>query len=116
MKKYRLKKEAVQYFKDSLATSIEYLNDWNKIGVDLKALEEVEEPYITFGHKDLSNKSATLSGWNEKGSHFHFSIIFPSVKFHEHDKFSKGRNTRELMNKIQYQIDNFYDNFTIDND
>lgn len=110
MKKYRLKKEAVKFFLDKHATSIYELDTWESLGVDIIALDEVEDIYLRYGHwKDEG--SGTLSGWNEKGSHFEFTIYFPSVKHCEHDKFNKGKITRELMNKIQRQIDCHYDDF-----
>lgn len=117
MKNYRLKKEAVPFFKEKFATSIHSHNVWESLGVDLKALEEVQDAYLTFGHQSESKniKTSSLSGWGEKeGSHFHFTIHFPSTKFGEHDKFSNGKVVRELMNKIQNNIDNFYSQFVND--
>jgi len=111
MKKYRLKKEAVPFVLEKHATSIYCLDTWNSIGIDIKALEEVEPAYITYGRK-LSEKSETLGGWGkDDGATFEFTIHFPSINFHEHDKFSKGRVTRELMGKLQSQINYFYDQF-----
>lgn len=113
MKNYRLKPEAVPFFKEKHATSIYPFDTWESLGVDVKALEEIEDAYLTFGHKDKNNKSSSLSGWDgANGSHFHFTIHFPNTKFGEHDKFGNGRIVRELMNKIQRNIDNFYSDFT----
>jgi len=39
MKNYRLKKEAVQFFKKDLATTICTMDTWNKYGVDTTALD-----------------------------------------------------------------------------
>jgi len=111
MKNYRLKKEAVPYFKKDLATKIATIEMWNQHQVDKFALEEVEEAYVSYGHKSGKN-SKTLSGWNSKeGSHFEFTIHYPSVKFSEHDKFGNGKITRELMNSLQSQINNHYKQF-----
>lgn len=116
MKNYRLKKEAVPFFKKDLATSILSYDSWKELKVDNNALEEVEDAYITYGHSDKNNRSTTLAGWNkDNGSHFHFTTIFPSTKFHEHDKFSKGRLTRDLMNEIQTVVNRFYTDFNIPN-
>ena len=112
MNNYRLKKEAVKFFKEKYATEINTLGVWEDIGIDIVALEEVEKAYLTFGHKDLENKSSSLSGWNsEMGSHFHFTLHFPSAKYKEHDKFSNGKILRKLLNKFQEQVDYFYSNF-----
>jgi hypothetical protein len=111
MKNYRLKPEAVPFFNETHATTIQSFDYWERIGVDKKALEIVEDAYVEYGHK-TSHNSKDLAGWGEKdGSHFHFTIKFPSVKFREHDEFSKGKMMRELMNKIQSQINFFYQDF-----
>lgn len=110
MKEYRIKKEAVPFILEKFSTKIQSLESWNRLGIDIKALEEVEPMYVSYGIK-RSESNTTLCGWDEKGSHFEFTIHFPSVTFYEHDKFSKGRITRDLMNKIQSQINNFYNDF-----
>ena len=115
MKKYRLKKAAVPFFKEEHATSIYDFETWDGLGVDINALDEVEDCFIKYGIK-TSKTSSNLSGWNQDdGSHFHFTIIFPSVKWQEHDKFSDGRMVRELMDEIQEKVGDFYERF-IDND
>lgn len=105
---YRLKEDAVPFFKESIATRIERLSVWEDLNVDIKALEVVSHPYLTFGHSNRKRNSSSLSGWSpEEGTHFHFTIIFPSTKYKEHDEFTNGKMTRELMNKIQSCISNF---------
>lgn len=111
MKKYRLKEEAVPFFADKLATKILDWDIWQQYQVDDKALEEVEEAYIDYGHK-TSDKSANLSGWtNGKGSELRFTIIFPSMNYYEHDKFTKGKMVRELMNRLQREANSFLMDF-----
>lgn len=115
MNKYRLKKEAVQFFKEKHATAIYSFDDWEKLGVDTKALEKIEDAYITYGHRDKDNKGASLSGWSQDdGQHFHLTLNFPSVKYKEHDEFSNGRVLRKLLDRIQNQINNFYSDFAND--
>jgi len=112
MIRYKLKKEAVQFFKEDHATSVKDFETWNKLNVDQKALEEIKEAHITFGHRDKDRNGSSLAGWcQENGSHFHFTINFPSIKMREHDQFSNGRLIRELMENIQSQLDCFYDAF-----
>lgn len=111
MKNYRLKKEAVRFFKENHATSIKSFDFWDKIGVDLLALEEVEAVYLKYGQK-TSESASTLSGWDDEGgSHFLFTIHFPSTKHCEHDKFNNGKSIRELMNSVQRVINAFQEDF-----
>lgn len=111
MKQYRLKKEAVPFFNEKHATAIHSLDTWDSYQVEHKALEEVEDAYIYYGIK-TSEIASSLSGWSkENASHFHFTIVFPSVKYQEHDRFNKGRITRKLMDQIQSKINNFYSDF-----
>jgi len=111
---YRLKQEAVPFFKEKYAKAIYIFDVWDKIGVDIVALEKVEECFISYGHE--SNKGSSLAGWEDgKGSRFHFTLNFPSMKFKEHDKFSNGKVIREMMNQVQSQLDYLYTSFnTVD--
>lgn len=111
MNKYRLKKEAVPFFKENLATSILDYSTWvDSYNVDPEALEKVEPMYIKYGISTGEN-SSNLSGWDEDGKHFHFTIYFPDVKYSESDKFGNGKIVRELMDKIQNNINDFYEQF-----
>lgn len=110
MQNYRLKKEAVQFFKEKYATKIYPFDTWESIGADMNALELVDGPYIRQGIK-LGENSLICGGWDNNGSRFEFTIVYPSVKFYEHDKFTNGRMTRELMDKIQHEISNFFNDF-----
>ena len=130
---HRLKKEALQFFKEDLATRVMNVEDWKqKYNIDPEALEEIEQPYITYGRKNLreSYESGDLAGWsndendaakdknNKKRpygrSYFCFTINFPSVRYEEHDRFSKGRLLQELMRRFQREADNFFKQFAAD--
>ena len=111
MKKYRLKKEAVPFFKEKHVTSIYSLDVWDNLGVDEKALEVVEDACLFYGQK-TSQYGSSLGGWSEKeGAKFFFTIQFPSVKMQEYDKFSNGKVMRGLMDKIQNVINYFQVDF-----
>lgn len=111
MKKYRIKKEAVPFILEKHATNIYTLDIWESIGIDIKALEEVEPVHLSYGI-ETSERVKTLGGWSVKdGAKFSFTIHYPSMKYREHDKFSKGRKIRDLMNTIQNEINYFYEQF-----
>lgn len=110
MKKYRLKKEAVPFFADKMATAIADWDVWQKYNVDDKALEEVEDARIEYGIQ-TSEISRDLCGWDEKGTKLRFTIVFPSIKHYEHDRFSKDKMVRELMNNLQREANRFMNDF-----
>lgn len=122
MHRYRLKKEAVPFFKEDLVTKVLTVDQWSDFyHVDQNALEEVKPAYITFGLNDPTKNHNSLGGWSNPesndagGSHYHFTIHFPSMSFREHDEFSKGRVVREMMDQIQSQLDYFYEQFNFKN-
>ena len=130
---HRLKKEALPFFKEDLSRETHNIEEWKELfNIDENALEEIKEPVITCGHytygKDGLPVSATLAGWENPenfaakkhprigGTHYCFTIHFPSVKWEEHDKFMKGRMVRELLDRLQHEADRYFldflDNFT----
>ena len=119
MKRFRLKTEAVKFFKKELSCRIYDLDTWTKTyNVDESALELVEDCFISYGREDKIGSS--LCGWgnpdNEKrkthiGAHFCFTLHFPSMKYKEYDEFQKGEITRKLMNLIQNNVNQFYNEF-----
>lgn len=116
MKKYRLKKEALPFFKNELRNKIEYLHEWDKHKVDVYALEEVEPVHIMYGHSNESQNYnyTSLSGWDEKGTKLHFTIVFPSFDFRQNDVFTKGASIRDLMNEMQELVNEFVDEFNLE--
>lgn len=115
---WRLKKEAVPFFKEKLATAVRDWDYWEKLGLDEQAIEKVEAPVITYGHameKERGYETSWLGGWSgdgkDKGTKFHFTISFPSVTMYENDKFSNGKHVRALMNRIQSEANSWYSEF-----
>ena len=111
MKKFRLTKEAVPFFKEDLATKIGDYQFWQAYNVDEKALEEVEPVFIEYGQRTSKTCSSLVSWSADKGQELRFTLHFPSMKFFEHNEFSKGRVVRELMNRLQSEANSFMLNF-----
>lgn len=117
MEMYRLKKEAVPFFSEKIATKIMDLSTWEENHVDINALEKVEPVRVEYGHVKEGRNYASLGGWSaDEGTHFHFTIHFPSVKFMEHDNFGNGKMVRELMDKIQRVVNSHYQDFVNSDD
>ena len=124
----RLKKEARPFFKEDLAKRVQSLDVWKEhYHVDEEALEEIQDVYITYGRKRYSKYSTSgvtddLGGWSnpdndeykkngEAGGRFGFEIHFPSMKYEEYDKFSKGKMMAGLMDRIQSAADSYFTQF-----
>lgn len=111
---YRLKPDAVPFFKNDLKTAVLDWDTWTKTyNIDPEAIEQVKPCYITYGHESIKDdvRSNSLCGWDDKGSHFHFTLNFPSMKMREYDEFTKGNTMRGLMDTIQNTVNNFYIKF-----
>ncbi|MDR1884274.1 MAG: DUF1566 domain-containing protein [Prevotella sp.] len=103
--RYRLKKEAVQFFKKELATVVDTMNFWKSKNVDEAALEKAEA-YIIYGNGETRNN---LCGFDSKnGVHFNFQVKYPVMNYREYTKFRSGESVRELMNRLQDVVDRFY--------
>ena len=119
---HRLKKEALKFFKEDLSTKVMSVTDWKeRYNIDENALEELTMPVITYGIKD-GNDCTSLSGWSNpenkechsnklEGSHYCFTIHFESMKYEEHDRFSKGRVMRDFMERLQNEADRYFQQF-----
>ena len=105
-KRFRLKKEAVQFFSEKLATAIGDYRFWKVYNVDDNALEEVEAVVIEYVQKTSPN-TRSLGGWDKDGTELLFTLKFPSMTFYENDKFTKGRSVRELMNRLQVEANSY---------
>lgn len=116
---YRLKPEAVPFFKKSIKTAVLDWDKWTKnYNVDPDALEEVKPCYLSYGHEHETKvdnghpiNSSTLGGWSKDGAAFHFTVHFPSMKMKEYDLFNNGNVTRQMMDAVQSSLDRFYSKF-----
>jgi hypothetical protein len=107
---FRLKKEAVPFFKKRFAAKIKPFDFWDSHKIDMAALEEVKTPYISFGH--VWNDSTTkLARWCSKnGSEIHFTLNFNGMSMQEHDLFTDENNIRNLMEHVEESMVAFYFN------
>lgn len=107
---YRLKPNAVPFFRENLKTAVLDWDTWTKkYNVDPEAIEEVKPCYITYGHESSKDSMSSLCGWKSgEGSRYHFTLNFPSMKMREHDMFTKGNMMRGLMDAIQGVVNDFY--------
>lgn len=113
MKKYRLKREAIQFFDDKYKRAVQDAYLWHEAGVSENAIEEVEEVYLSYGIK--RDNYSNLGGWSnlenkDSGSHFCFTINFPCQDYREYKEFSETV-IPVLMRDIQAVINKNYEQF-----
>lgn len=109
MKLYKLKKEAVPFFKDEYKSIIKPLEVWARNRIEIQALQEVPPVYLTFGFK--KGESNYLCGWDSKDggeSHFHFTIHVPLCTHNEHEDFKSSGCIRVLMDKLTPIIEDHF--------
>lgn len=106
--KYRLKKEARQFFKEKLHKEIHVLKTWKEYDVTEPLLEEVELVHIEYGTfprrvGESSSKSASLCGHsgNEKEAHFEFHFIINDIDWKDYDRLNKDSFIAEWMDELQ---------------
>ena len=103
MSKFRLKKEARQFFTDNLSKEVKDLPYWERQGIHENLLEPVEKVFVSYGIK--KNECLTgCSGWSCDISHFDFTIYVQDIGYIEHDKIK----VCELMDKIQKVINSYF--------
>ena len=106
--KYRLKKEARQFFNKKLHKEIKTLANWNKEAVTTPLLEEVEMVYINYGTfpeklYETRGFSASLCvhKGNEKESHFEFHFIVNDIDWKRYDLLNNDSFITKWMDEIQ---------------
>lgn len=108
---YRLKKEAVPFFTEHLATKVLTYNEWEKFKVHMNALEPIIPVVLKYGVKEKEGDNLRLSGWNNDRAYFNFIIEYPHMNYSDYSVISKDVKVRELMDRMQNCIDSFYIDF-----
>lgn len=106
--KFKLKTEARQFFDEKFSKEIEPARWWESHRIHLNALEAMPEVYVSYGHK--SSKSTDLCGWSsldhpDAGSHFLFTIHFPSHSIEEYRR--RENRIKDLLDQIQMLANDF---------
>ncbi len=105
MERYRLKKEARQFFKDKYHTDIEAFEYWEEKKIPIEVLEEVEKVYLKYGISN-GDRVVSLCGLDhaKKLSHFEFTVMVEDITYNEY----KSVNTSKMMDKIQIVLNQFF--------
>ena len=117
MDKYRLKKEAVPFFNEKLASEIHPYKFWEDKNIDFNALELLIETYIESGHYD-SKHTKSICGWKSKDSdtgmssaRFHFTAYINGIENLDYNNINNERSIRDLMDQLNNALDDWYQDF-----
>jgi len=107
--KYRLKKEARQFFAESERNNIQDMEYWKRETIHENLLEEVDCVYVEAGIKVGGRKD--ISGWKSGDgspeSRFDFTVNILDSSNEEYKKI----NTLELLDTIQSAVNSFVKDF-----
>jgi hypothetical protein len=103
MKKYKLKKEARNFFVDKFHTVNETLEWWNKNLINIELLDEVPMVYVERG-RWTGESSRSLSQFSKDGAIFEFTVHAPDLKMKDYEEMK----TAELMDEIQRVLNKYF--------
>jgi len=107
--KFRLKKEARQFFAESQRNQIQEIEYWKREAIHENLLEEVECVYVERGIK--TNGRTDISGWNSgegcPESRFYFTVNILDSSHPEYQQI----DTIELLDTIQSAVNSFVKDF-----
>lgn len=110
-KKYKLKKEARQFFDSKLHKEVNSHDFWIKNAVTTPLLEEVGIVHIEYGSfpKELGkgSKSTSLCGHdgNKKLSHFEFTVYVNGMDWQQYEQVNDSTFLAKWMDELQKTTD-----------
>ena len=107
MGKYKLKKEARQFFDEKYHTKIYPLSIWEKELISINLLDEVENVYVDYGVKTSPN-SSNLSGWSSNDgnpkAHFEFTVNVLDIENRSYESVKVA----EVIDEIQKVLNKYF--------
>ncbi len=107
MKKFKLKKEARQFFDKDYHKEINSFEFWETLKIPLPLLDEVESVYIDYGHCDKNPNGSTtrLASWQSDGksAQYRFTVHVQDINLTEYASV----NISELMDEMQKVVKGF---------
>lgn len=98
MKKlFRLKREAVPFFKDIYTTDVGSWETWMARGISENALEELPKVYMSYGHKDGNHTSLCSHEWKDSSAKFKFELNITDVSADLYGELKSEKNIAEMI-------------------
>jgi hypothetical protein len=109
MTKYKLKKEARQFFEDKYHQEIKEISFWKDLCIPIQLLDEVDIVYVDYGHESIltsGTKTSSLKGWSREGkrAEFRFSLQVNDIEISDYEKV----DIVELMDEIQKVTNSYF--------
>ena len=102
--KYRLKKEAREFFEKHYHTDIKSIESWKSCCIPRQLLEKVENVYIDYGIWENPN-TLSIKSWDRRnGGKFEFTVYVNDMTNEEY----KNVNMSEVMDEIQKVLNNYF--------
>jgi hypothetical protein len=107
MTKYRLKKEARQFFDDKFHRYAEPMKFWTNHKIHRNLLEEVELVHIEYGHLEKADKNSQiidLCSWENNEAVFRFILRVNEINNYKFDAVKIA----ELMDEMQKVVNGYF--------
>lgn len=109
-RKYKLKKEARQFFDKKYHTVIHTGKYWEELNIHENLLDEVEKVYVDYGIR-ASPIASVISGWSsnegEPTAEFHFTLKVNDISSKKYEQVS----IPELMDEMQKVVNKFFNRY-----
>jgi hypothetical protein len=110
MIKYKLKKEARQFFHKDYEVTIKPTEFWQKENIHENLLDKVDNVHIDYGIAS-SDYSKNLSGWNsndgEPNARYHFTVNIDGIASRNYNQVS----VPDMMDEIQKVLNRYFERF-----
>ena len=107
MTKFRLKKEARQFFKEKFHYEVKPLDYWESHIISPNLLDEVDRVYVEFGTK-YTESETKLKGWSsnngDPNAYFNFTVYVNNMGAKDY----RNVNIPDVMDEIQKVLNRFF--------
>jgi len=108
--KYRLKKDARQFFPDTLQRSIMPLFSWHRHNISMALLEEMQRASVIQGYRHGGEVDhVSMSSFKKQGKDTGVAELYFTIEITEmtHENFH-NIEVPDLMDTLQKEVNNFF--------
>lgn len=112
--KFKLKKQARQFFDEKYHKAIKELKYWQEEKIRSELLDEVDAVYVDYGHEHTlssGTRCSDLSGWDSEKAQFKFTVNILDIKNTDYEKIKVA----EMMDEIQKTLNKYVKQWWLQN-